>query len=244
MPCRGLLLVPALLLAACEQDKPAATTSAGKPAQGADPVLLGIPAEKWTCDTIAPAAELEAALGAAARPVDSPFTPPRGVPKPCSYLVGGAAPEPSTNASDAGAGAAPEAWTFDVDCRDDYDKRADILFAQYEKTSAELVDRYAQEAQARGDKPIVTDAGVELKAPTGAHVVELGRRALDHHGQGLLFVDDDAPCYVRIVGPGADRRLALGQLLAKNLREANAPMTPHVDPVLPARPASAASPER
>ena len=35
-----------------------------------------------------------------------------------------------------------------------------------------------------------------------AHEVEVGRRALDHHGQGLLFVDDDSPCYVPIVGPG------------------------------------------
>ncbi len=222
MPCRGLLLalVP---LAACANDKSTSGSSSGQPAGRADPVLLGVPAERWTCDAIAPAAELDAALGATARPIDSPFTPPRGVPRPCSYQIGG-------GGGDAGAG---EAWTFDVDCRQDYDKRAEILFAQYAKTSAELVDRYALEV---GDKPQVTDAGVTLKAPGAAHEVEVGRRALDHHGQGLLFIDDDSPCYVRIVGPGAERRLALGLLLARNLREANAPMTPHVDPVLPVRP--------
>jgi hypothetical protein len=222
--CRGLLLAPALLLCACEGAKSESKGSSKATGGGADPVLLGVPADKWSCDLVATPEAIAQAVGKAVKPIDSPFTPPRGVPKPCSYLAGADAPA----VGDAGA-PAPEAWTFDVDCREDYDKRAEILFAQYAKTSAELVDQYKQEA---GDKPIVTDAGVTLKAPTGASDVALGRRALDHHGQGLLFVDDDSPCYVRIVGPGADRRLALGELLAKNLREANAPMTPHVDPVM------------
>ena len=56
--------------------------------------------------------------------------------------------------------------------------------------------------------------------------VQVGAKGLDHHGQGLIFVDDDAPCYVRVVGPDAGRRLELAKLIAKNLTFENAPMTP------------------
>ena len=56
--------------------------------------------------------------------------------------------------------------------------------------------------------------------------VEVGAKGLDHHGQGLIFIDDDAPCYVRVIGPDAANRLALAQLIAKNLTFANAPMSP------------------
>ena len=65
-----------------------------------------------------------------------------------------------------------------------------------------------------------------IHAPSGAVDVEVGAKGLDHHGQGLLFIDDDAPCYVRVVGPDAQRRLALARAIAKNLTFANAPMTP------------------
>ena len=41
-----------------------------------------------------------------------------------------------------------------------------------------------------------------------------------------MFIDDDAPCYVRVVGPNAAHRLELARLIAKNLTFANAPMTP------------------
>jgi hypothetical protein len=39
----------------------------------------------------------------------------------------------------------------------------------------------------------------------------------------LLFLDDDAPCYVRVIGPGADRRLALARLVAGRLERRTAP---------------------
>jgi hypothetical protein len=41
-----------------------------------------------------------------------------------------------------------------------------------------------------------------------------------------LFIDDDAPCYVRVVGPEADRRMALARHLVSALTPATAPMTP------------------
>ena len=70
------------------------------------------------------------------------------------------------------------------------------------------------------------DAGVIHAPPPPAQEVAVGAKGLDHNGQALLFVDDDTPCYGRIVGPDPARRLALAQLIAKNLRPATAPMEP------------------
>jgi len=159
----------------------------------------------------------------------SPFTPPRGVPEPCNYsMTRPGAPGPK---GDAGA-VLVESWTFDLDCRPDYEERAELLFAEYAKKSEELVAEYSKRTTGPGVKPPTDDAGVPLRAPQAAHEAVVGRKALDHHGQGLLFVDDDAPCYVRVVGPDAERRLGLAQLVAGNLTEANAPMKPHGDPVM------------
>jgi hypothetical protein len=79
-------------------------------------------------------------------------------------------------------------------------------------------------ADAGGIKP--NDAGVVNRAPDVAAEVAVGAKGLDHHGQGLIFIDDDAPCYVRVIGPDAAKRLALAQLIAKNLTYENAPMSP------------------
>jgi hypothetical protein len=53
--------------------------------------------------------------------------------------------------------------------------------------------------------------------------VRVGRSGIDHRDAVLFFIDDDAPCWGRILGPGADRRLALGRLVSKNLKVSNAP---------------------
>jgi len=172
--------------------------------------LAGVYADKWKCESIATLEQVGQVLGAPVRKLDSPSSIPRGVPAPCNYEI---AAQPL------------EYWTFDLDCRDGYKKRADGLFEQYKQTSADLVNSYNALADAKGGiKP--TDAGVEIHAPMDAVEVQVGARGLDHHGQGLLFVDDDAPCYVRVVGPDPQRRLQLAQLLAKNLTFQNAPMTP------------------
>ena len=141
--------------------------------------------------------------------VDTPMSPTKGVMRQCNYQV-------DINGQF-------EYWMWDADCRDGFKQRADALFAQYASDSTAMVQQYNAVADA-GIKP--TDAGYVMHAPTGASEVQVGAKALDHHGQGLLFVDDDAPCYVRVVGPDAARRLALGQLIAKNLTFENAPMTP------------------
>jgi hypothetical protein len=71
------------------------------------------------------------------------------------------------------------------------------------------------------------DTGGRLMAeyatdPTSQPVM-VGRSGIDHRDAVLLFVDDDSPCYGRVMGPGAGRRLALARVVAGRLRESNAP---------------------
>lgn len=169
--------------------------------------LVGVYPEKWRCDSIATLEVLGQLLGGTAKQLDSAMDVPHGVPHPCSYEI--LIPE-------------PEVWTFDVDCRDGMKQRADALFAQYREISDEAVQRYAHMDAGTG-KP--TDVGVAAR-PEPAVEVAVGAKGLDHRGQGLIFIDDDAPCYVRVAGKDAARRLELARLIAKNLTLANAPMTP------------------
>ena len=202
-----------LMTTACSPSSPSAPPPATKNEQ--PPLhLVGVYPKDFRCDSIAPIATLESLLGGKVHVLDSALQPPMGVPSPCNYLV-------DTTADDAGI--AQQAWTFDIDCRPDMQKRADALFAQYTTNSADLVAQYNGISDA--GLPVDHDAA-PMHAPTGASPVAVGSRGLDHHGQGLLFIDDDAPCYVRVVGPSAERRLALAQHLAKTLTPATAPMTP------------------
>jgi hypothetical protein len=168
--------------------------------------------DKWQCDSIASLEVLGELLGGTVRQLDSALSVPRGLPHPCNYEV---------------AGKTQEFWTFDIDCRDGMKQRADALFAQYKTSSEGQVRRYEALADAGAIKP--GDAGVE-RAPEPAAEVFVGAKGLDHHGQGLIFIDDDAPCYVRVVGKDGARRLELAKLIAKNLTFANAPMTPRAFP--------------
>src|SRR5262245_22626395 len=176
--------------------------------------LAGVYPENFQCESITNLPEIRQILGATkANLLTGAMTPPKGVAAPCNFEV----VMPSSM----------EYWTYDIDCRNDMKQRADALFAQYKRTSADLVQQYNAAADA-GIKP--TDAGIVIKAPTDAFEVDVGAKALDHHGQGLLFIDDDAPCYVRVIGPDAARRLELAKAVAKNLTFANAPMTPRPFP--------------
>jgi len=89
-----------------------------------------------------------------------------------------------------------EPWSFDMDCREQALADAKKLFAQYRASGSDA----------------------------GSSEVDVGKGGLDHHGQSLIFIDDDTPCYVRVHGPDATGRLALAQILSQNLVEANAPM--------------------
>ncbi len=214
MRCTALLW---FLLAACSND--GSTTSQPKGTEQPTK-LAGVYPEQFQCDSIATTAVLATVLGGTVKQIDSPSSVPRGVPHPCTYEV---------------TAQQPEYWTFDFDCRDGMKQRADALFAQYTRTSAELVEQYNAAADAGPQPGAKRDAGVRDKdagidapqrAPEAATEVMVGLKGLDHHGQGLIFIDDDAPCYVRVVGPDSARRLELAKTIAKNLTFANAPMSP------------------
>ncbi|MGE0396334.1 MAG: hypothetical protein AB7T06_06415 [Kofleriaceae bacterium] len=216
MRCSAVIL---LACAACN------SSSSGEPQKKTEEPrkLAGIYPENFRCDSIATEEALSAVFAAPVRTLDSPSSIPRGVPHPCTYEV---QRQPQ-----------PEYWTFDFDCRDGYKRTADALFEQYTRTSSELVEQFNTASDAapipdptpkKKEPKKDMDAGIDApqRPPEEASAVQVGAKGLDHHGQGLLFIDDDAPCYVRIVGPDKERRLALAQLIAKNLTFANAPMTP------------------
>jgi hypothetical protein len=65
-----------------------------------------------------------------------------------------------------------------------------------------------------------------LIAEEGALEVTVGKWGVEHRDAALVFVDDNAPCTVRIVGPGSAERQAIGRLVADVLTPKTAPMTP------------------
>jgi hypothetical protein len=216
-------ILVAAAIAGCGKDSGSAEPSKSTKEPGR--AVVGIWPEDWDCERIGTVAEIGQVLGGTVRVSGTPMTPGPGLPMPCNFVFNGANGE--------------EAWTFDLDCRDGYKVRADALFAQYTERSAEMVTQdnaasaaapAAVPAPKRRSADEQVDAGPPRRAPEGAFDVAVGARGLDHHGQGLLFIDDDAPCYVRVVGPDADRRLALARHVADRLNLANAPMTPRNAP--------------
>jgi hypothetical protein len=216
MRTRALALL--LATAGCKQSKSDAPAKQVDEAKGG--VLLGIRPEKWVCENVAPVGDLATILGATPEPMETPMSSSPGLAKPCTYTITTA----GGPGADAGA-ASTVVWTFDLDCRPGHEERAETELAQWAAAASEQVGEY-QRKVGTGKAP-TDDAGVAYVAPEGAREVAVGRRGLDVMGQGLIFVDDDAPCNVRVVGPDADKRLAVAQLVARNLSEANAPMTPH-----------------
>lgn len=203
-------------LAACKSD---ASDGPGprkdKPVESTQK-LAGVWPDKFQCNSIASVEELALVLGGTVRQMDNPASVPRGVAHPCVFEV-------PAGANDAGVTQFAY-WTFDFDCRDNYKQTADALFAQYRRQNSDLIAHYDSMADA-GALP-TNDAGIASVRPGESADVDVGAKALDHHGQGLLFIDDDAPCYVRVVGPDGGRRLELAKLIAKNLTYMNAPMVP------------------
>lgn len=198
----GLVLV----LGACE-GKSSGAAAGGDPAT-ADIKLVGVDLDRWTCDLIATPAAMSQLLGAPARGVDSTLGSAPGTPKPCNFVV---------------EGPVPEAWSFDLDCRDHAIATAEKLFVEYVARNEELIAQYDA---ATGGKVVTNDAGVEQHGVAAPSVVAVGKKALDHHGQAILFIDDDTPCYARVAGPDAARRLVVATMVAQKLTPATAPMRP------------------
>jgi hypothetical protein len=195
-------------LAGCKNDGSAAATEKAKDTEPHK--LAGVYPDKFQCDSILTVDQFGTLLGGQAHVLDSASSVPRGIAHPCNYevTVNGAA----------------EYWTYDFDCRDGAKQRADKLFEQYKTGSSDIIEQYDALADAGAVK--ANDAGTSIARPEPAVEVDVGAKGLDHHGQGLVFIDDDAPCYVRVVGPNAAHRLLVAQAIAKNLTFANAPMTP------------------
>jgi hypothetical protein len=194
-------------LVGCESN--AASPKDKEAPEGPTKKLAGVFPDRFECASITSTEALGQILGAATRAIDSPSSVPRGLPRPCTYEV---------------AATTPEYWTYDFDCRDGYKQRADALFDQYKQFNADRIAKYNEVTDAGTVKP--SDAGIEYKHPGVSIDVSVGAKGLDHNDQGLIFIDDDAPCYVRVIGPDATRRLELAKVVAKNLTFANAPMTP------------------
>jgi hypothetical protein len=169
--------------------------------------LVGISPAEFQCSSLISIDAMAQLMGAPVRQVDTSMPTQTGLAAPCSYLV---------------AAAEPQAWTFDIDCRDGMKARADELFVQYKRISEEMV------ALAASEHAPAPDGGRPRHPPQLARDVAVGSRGLDHRGQGLLFIDDNAPCYVRVVGADAEHRLALARHLANALTPATAPMTPRL----------------
>jgi hypothetical protein len=202
-----------LLLAIC-----ACKTDASGPEKKAAPQagsskLNGVWPNVFDCGSIAAPAALGQLLGAEVKRAETPITMPKGVAAPCVYelLRDGVL----------------EQWQFDFDCRDNYKKTYDALVEQYRKQNLDLIAAWNQRADAGVPRP-PPDGGAEDVRPGDPVEVELapGAKGLDHHGAAIIFVDDDAPCYVRVAGKDTARRLELARLVAKNLTLQNAPMTP------------------
>ena len=211
---RRFLIVVALV--GCKSEAKDEPRPRDKPVE-AGAKLAGVWPDKFECNSITTTEVLGPVLGGTARQIDNPAPVPRGVAHPCVYEVS------TGNTTDAGV-PINTVWTYDFDCRDNYKKTADALFEAYKKQNADQITEFDRQADAGLMRP--NDAGIEYHRPGESSEVQVGAKGLDHHGQGLLFIDDDAPCYVRVVGPDATARLELAKLIAKNLTMQTAPMTP------------------
>jgi hypothetical protein len=194
---------------ACKTDAKPAEQTAEKSSEP-ESRLAGVWPKSFQCSSIAATAALGDLLGGQVKQAENPMSMPKDVAQPCVYEV------LRDNAL--------EQWQFDFDCRDNYKTTYDKLVEQYRRQNLDMIADWNQKADAGVFKP--NDAGIEYNRPGDPVEVSVGQKGLDHHGQALIFLDDDAPCYVRVAGKDPARRLELAKLVAKNLTFQNAPMVP------------------
>jgi hypothetical protein len=172
--------------------------------------LAGVWPQFFQCTSIAAPAALSQLLGGDVKQTENPMVMPKGVASPCMY--------------DVLRDNALEQWQFDFDCRDSYKTTFAKLVEQYRQQNLDMIAEWNHKSDAGLFKP--NDAGITYNRPGDPVEVAVGVKALDHQGQALIFLDDDAPCYVRVAGRDTTRRLELAKLIAKNLTFQNAPMAP------------------
>jgi hypothetical protein len=194
--------------------KPEASSSAQPQEKADEPSkkLAGVWPQLFQCSSIAAPAALTELLGGVVKQSENPISSTKGLAAPCMY--------------DLLRDNVVETWQFDFDCRDKYKATYDTLVAQYRKQNLEMIADWDHKSDAGLFKP--NDAGIEYHRPGDPVEIAVGQQALDHHGAAVIFLDDDAPCYVRVAGKDAARRLELAKLVAKNLTFQNAPMTPRL----------------
>ncbi len=144
--------------------------------------LIGIRAEDFRCESALSIDEATNLFGGRVERVESPYTPPAGVPSACNYVS-------------FAEGREPKRWSFDLDCREGAHDDAAQLMVQY------------------------------ADAPNAAPVL-IGRSALDHNDSALLFIDDDTPCYGRVLGPERELRLQIATIIVPKLAPQTAPTGP------------------
>lgn len=204
----GSILLLVAAAGACKTDP--ASQEQPPPKEEKAGQLAGVWPKDFQCSSIASTAALGQLLGGEVKQAENPMSMPKGVASPCVY--------------DVIHDNTLEQWQFDFDCRDNYKTGFDKLIEQYRKQNLEMIADWNAKSDAGVFKP--NDAGIRYDRPGDPVEVQVGQKGLDHHGQALIFLDDDAPCYVRVAGKDATRRLDLAKLVAKNLTLMNAPMTP------------------
>lgn len=205
------LLTAAAATAACKTE---AGSSAAPEKSEPQAKLAGVWPQSFQCGSIASPEAIGQLLGGTVQPHDNPISTTKGLAAPCVYQV----------MRDGGV----EQWQFDFDCRDNYKTTYDALIAQYTKQNNDMIADWNHRADGGLFKP--NDAGITYNRPGEPVEVPVGQKGLDHHGTAVIFLDDDAPCYARVAGKDATRRLELAKLVAKNLTFQNAPMTPRLPP--------------
>lgn len=186
--------------AACGGDTQSSQSQAGASAKAGSGErtdgFVGVDPSVFDCETVVPQALVASAVGGAVEPMESMFTPPRGTPKPCDYMM---IDPPAVELQDGAPAPAQMLWSVQFDCRDDY----------VQSTAAEMQ---------------------RLVDTEGAQRVTVGKWGIEHRDAALLFLDDDAPCSVKVVGPGVAQRGAIARLVAQKLTPGTAPMRPRAAP--------------
>ncbi len=141
--------------------------------------LVGVRPEDFACESLLTIEQATEIFGGRVEQVESPHTPPVGVPGSCNFVS-------------FAEGREPLRWSFDLDCREGAHSDAGQLMVRY--------------ADAQGAKPM-----------------RIGRSALDHNDSALLFIDDDTPCYGRVLGPGQDTRARIAEILVPAIDAHSAP---------------------
>ena len=219
-------VVALLVLWGCAQENPydpkheAAKKAASMPKQ--PPKVVGIDPDKFDCTKFVSLEEIAKIAGGGEIVVDATgIATKAGTPAPCTYIK----PHKYTEAEIKQMEREEEA-------------RAKKAMSGRDTTIAEEVAAWGKNLDKvygisfdcrnpAQQEHLSWMAQLKAKPESKARDVEVGKGgAIDHSGSHLIFLDDDTPCAVVVMGPDEPSRLALAQLVQGRLVLENAPMTP------------------